>query len=136
MILILKSLLSVTKKNGKILTLTAVKPSGRFGALEFGDDGSVQSFQEKPKGDGAWINGGFMVCEPELFNYIDGSRNDVILERGPLEALAAKGELNAYKHYGFWKPMDTLKDKTDLTNMWENNSAPWALWLNKEVEYV
>ena len=77
-----------------------------------------------------------MVCEPELFNYIDGSRNDVILERGPLEALAAKGELNAYKHYGFWKPMDTLKDKTDLTNMWENNSAPWALWLNKGVEYV
>lgn len=132
----IEKLIECHKKNGKILTLTAVKPSGRFGALEFGDDGSVQSFQEKPKGDGAWINGGFMVCEPELFNYIDGSRNDVILERGPLEALAAKGELNAYKHYGFWKPMDTLKDKTDLTNMWENNSAPWALWLNKEVEYV
>ena len=129
-------LLESHKNSKKTLTLTAVKPSGRFGALDILKDGTIQNFQEKPQGDGAWINGGFMVCEPEIFDCIDSTRNDVVFERTPLEILARNGMLNAYKHNGFWRPMDTLKDKNDLTDMWVNNNAPWAVWLNKEIAYV
>lgn len=94
----------------------------------------INSFKEKPKGDGNWINGGFMVCEPQVLDYIDSNRNDIIFEREPLENLAKDGMLNAYKHHGFWHSMDTLKDKNDLTYMWQNNLAPWALWMkSKEV---
>ena len=125
----ISELIKCHEKSGKILTLSAVKPTGRFGALEFDSGNKIASFQEKPQGDGAWINGGFMVCEPKVFDYIDEKSNSVILERGPLEALAKEGQLNAYKHDGFWKPMDTLKDKNDLTEMWLSNSAPWAKWL-------
>ena len=88
----------------------------------------ITSFMEKPKGEESWINGGFFVCEPEVFNYIPEG-DDVIFERTPLENLAKDNKLNAYKHDGFWRPMDTLKDKNDLTNMWQNNQAPWAKWL-------
>jgi len=129
----INSLVDCHKKSGKYLTLTAVKPSGKFGALDISNDGSINSFQEKPEGDGSWINGGFMVCEPEVFNYLDANRNDVIFERAPLENLAQQGQLNAYKHNGFWYPMDTLKGKNDLTEMWESNKAPWAVWQNKET---
>lgn len=120
------------EKSGKYLTLTAVKPSGRFGALDIDETGAIKEFKEKPQGDGNWINGGFMVCEPEVFDYIDGNRNDVIFERKPLEKLAETKQLNSYKHNGFWYPMDTLKGKNDLTEMWVNNTAPWAKWLEKK----
>jgi len=114
----------------KVMTMTAVQMAGRFGALVIKEDGMITSFMEKPKGEESWINGGFFVCEPELFNYI-GDEDDIILEKKPLETLAKDNELNAYKHYGFWQPMDTLRDKRELTDMWLNGRAPWALW-NKE----
>lgn len=132
----LKNLIDCHQKNKKLLTLTAVKPSGKFGALDILSDGTIVSFQEKPQGDGAWINGGFMVCEPEVFNYIEGLRDDIIFERTPLENLAKDGMLNSYKHDGFWYPMDTLKGKQDLTELWLTGKAPWAKWLNKEVIHV
>jgi len=116
------------ESSGKYVTLTSLKPSGRFGALDIKEDGSISSFKEKPEGDGAWINGGFFVMEHNVFNYLtDG--NSTILERKPLETLAEQGQLNAYKHTGFWRSMDTLKDKNDLTEMWTNGTCPWAMWL-------
>ena len=88
-------------------------------------------FKEKPKGDGSWINGGFLVCEPEVFDYIkDG--DDTVFEREPMEHLAEDMQLNAYKHSGFWHSMDTLKDKNDLTAMWSSLKAPWALWMKDD----
>ena len=124
-------LIKCHQNSGKCLTLTAVKPSGKFGALDISEDGSIKTFQEKPQGDGAWINGGFMVCEPQVFNYIDKNSDNVIFEKEPLENLAHDGQLNSYKHDGFWYPMDTLKGKNDLTEMWQSKNAPWAKWLNK-----
>ncbi len=125
------------EKSGKYLTLTAVKPEGKFGALDISADGTIHNFAEKPHGDGNWINGGFMVCEPEVFDFIEADRNDVIFERAPLENLAKAGKLNSYKHDGFWYPMDTLKGKNDLTKMWQEGKAPWAKWLsNKEPLHV
>lgn len=126
----LKNLLEFHKKSGKIATLTSVQPSGRFGALEINGNGIVETFNEKPKGDCAWVNGGFFVCEPEVFNYIHED-DKVIWEREPLEHLARDRQLSAYKHRGFWRPMDTLRDKIELTDMWMHNEAPWALWLKK-----
>jgi glucose-1-phosphate cytidylyltransferase len=116
------------EKSGRCVTLTSVRPAGRFGALDITAEGDVASFKEKPDGDGAWINGGFFVMESGIFNYLtDGDAT--ILEREPLERLAKEGQLNAYKHSGFWRAMDTLKDKNDLTDMWSKGNAPWALWL-------
>ena len=115
------------KKSGKTVTMTAVQPSGKFGALSISQDGTINSFKEKPQGDGNWINGGFFVCEPKVFDYIENG-DSTIFEREPLENLALDNKLNAYKHSGFWHPMDTLKDKNDLTAMWQNGTAPWALW--------
>jgi glucose-1-phosphate cytidylyltransferase len=113
--------------SGKAVTMTAVKPAGRFGALVIEKDGRVSSFAEKPEGDGAWINGGFFVMESGVFDYLtEGSAT--ALERKPFEALAKDGNLFAYKHDGFWHSMDTLKDKNDLTAMWNSKKAPWALW--------
>lgn len=113
--------------SGKIATLTAVQPSGKFGALNLDKHNNILSFKEKPQGDGAWINGGFFVCEPDIFNYL---KNDVncVFEKEPLENLANDNELNAYKHSGFWRPMDTLRDKKELTEMWMTGKAPWAIW--------
>jgi len=113
---------------GKYVTLTSVRPSGRFGALDIKDDGTIATFKEKPEGDGAWINGGFFVMEPNVFDYITGGKN-IILERKPFEKLASENQLNAYKHTGFWQAMDTLKEKNELTNLWTKGKAPWALWL-------
>jgi len=112
--------------HGKIATVTAVQPSGRFGALQINDDHSIHSFQEKPDGDGGWINGGFFVLEPEIFNYLEDDQT--IFEREPLEKLAGEGNLRAYKHSGFWQPMDTLRDKTHLEELWTSGSAPWKVW--------
>ena len=117
------------KKMNKLLTLTAVKPSGKFGALDIAADGTINSFAEKPQGDGNWINGGFMVCEPEVFDYISDKGNQVVFEKEPLENLVKDGQLNAFKHNGFWYPMDTLKGKNDLTQMWQSGKAPWAVWI-------
>ncbi len=115
------------KSSGKLCTMTAVKPSGRFGALTIDNADTITAFQEKPKGDGAYINGGFFVCEPEVMDYI-AQGDDVIFERAPLEKLAKEGQLHAYKHEGFWQPMDTLKDKTQLTELWYSGRAPWKKW--------
>jgi glucose-1-phosphate cytidylyltransferase len=115
------------EKAGKFVTLTSVRPTGRFGALVIEDDNGISSFMEKPEGDEAWINGGFFVMEPEVFGYLtDGDKT--VLERAPLEQLARDGQLNAYKHTGFWRAMDSLKDKNDLTALWTKGKAPWALW--------
>ena len=115
------------KESKKFATLTSIQPNGRFGSLEIEDDGKVLSFQEKPKGEGGWINGGFFVLQPEIFNYIP-DREDAIWEQEPLKQLASEGQLNAYMHHGFWHCMDTLKDKDELNKMWAENKAPWKVW--------
>lgn len=115
------------KQSGKIISVTVYQPNGKFGALDIGNDGTVKSFQEKPAGDGAWVNAGYFVCEPEVFDYIING-DKTIFEREPLEKLAKEGKMNSYKHKGFWKPMDTLRDNTELNEMWENNKAPWKKW--------
>lgn len=111
----------------KLITLTSVQPGGKFGALTINENNEISSFNEKPKGDGAWINGGFFVCEPKVFDYIKAD-DSTVFEKAPLENLAKDNQLNAYKHSGFWHPMDTLRDKTELTELWLGNKAPWALW--------
>jgi glucose-1-phosphate cytidylyltransferase len=114
------------KQSGKLCTVTAVQPSGRFGALNLGQQDEVTSFSEKPKGDGAWINGGFFVCEPAVIDYIQDDAT--IWEREPLEQLAAVQQMDAYKHEGFWKPMDTLRDKLELESEWQQGTAKWKVW--------
>lgn len=131
----IEQLIKDHKSSGKLCTMTAVQLQGRFGALVIKDDNMITSFMEKPKGEESWINGGFFVCEPEVFDYIQEG-DATIFERSPLENLAKDKQLNAFKHRGFWRPMDTLKDKNDLTYMWQNNQAPWAVWKNKEVAHV
>ncbi|WP_316838246.1 glucose-1-phosphate cytidylyltransferase [Pedobacter nutrimenti] len=124
----INSLVDFHKSHGKLITMTAVQPEGRFGALDVDSESNkVNFFMEKPKGDGSWINGGFFVCEPKVFDFINEG-DETIWERTPLENLAKSNELFAYKHFDFWKPMDTLRDKTQLEEMWESNKAPWKLW--------
>ena len=120
-------LVAFHKKHGKAITMTSVQPEGRFGALKIENDQKITQFQEKPKGDGAWINGGFFVCEPKVFDYIKEG-DSTIFERKPLEELANEGEMYAYKHSGFWRPMDTMRDKELLMSLWKNNKAPWKVW--------
>ncbi len=120
-------LLDFHTQHKKAITLTAVQPEGRFGSLYIDENNKVESFQEKPKGNDSWINAGFFVCEPKVLNYINDNDN-VIFEREPLEHLAVNNELYTYKHKGFWKPMDTLRDKTQLEQMIENGTAPWIKW--------
>jgi len=122
----IKELVKFHKNHGKAITMTAVQPEGRFGALEIEDD-CVKAFVEKPKGDGNWINAGFFVCEPKVFDYI--TNGDVtVFEEEPLRNLAEDGEMYTYKHHGFWKPMDMLRDKIKLIEMWDNNQAKWKVW--------
>ena len=123
----LKRLVAFHKRHGGLATMTAIQPLGRFGAVDIADNGEVRSFQEKPQGDGAWINGGFFVLEPGVFDYIkDG--DPTIWERAPLEGIAEDKQLSAYRHTGFWKCMDTLRDKTELENLWKSGKAPWKVW--------
>jgi len=123
----IKNLLAFHESHRKMMTMTAIQPEGRFGSIDAGADGKITSFVEKPPGDGAWINGGYFVCEPEVFDYIrDG--DGTIFEREPLESLAADGEIYSYQHKGFWKCMDTLRDKTQLEKLWDSGERPWALW--------
>jgi len=113
------------RKHGKLATVTAVQPPGRYGAL-ITDGSVVTGFQEKPPGDGAWINGGFFVLSPEVINFIEGDASS--WEDGPLETLATKNELRAFEHRGFWQPMDTLRDKNHLEGLWSSGKAPWKVW--------
>ncbi len=122
----ISELLRYHRAHGKMVTITAVQPEGRFGAMQINELQMVQKFQEKPKGDRAWINGGFFVCEPEIFDFIND--DTTIFEREPLEKIANNNELFAYKHEGFWKPMDTLRDKKQLEELIEKNMAPWIKW--------
>lgn len=114
------------KISRKLCTVTAVQPSGRFGALNINNENEVVSFMEKPKGDGSWINGGFFVCEPEVIDFIEN--DNTIFEKDPMETLALNGQMNSFKHNGFWKPMDTLRDKIELEKMWVEGNAPWKIW--------
>ena len=107
-------------------TLTAVQPPGRFGALTMNDESKIEAFLEKPTGDGSFINGGFFVLEPEVIDYIKDDHT--IWERQPLESLANEGQLHAFKHDGFWHPMDTLRDKVKLDELWSSGQAPWKVW--------
>jgi glucose-1-phosphate cytidylyltransferase len=119
-------LINFHKKNKRYLTVTAVQPSGRFGALNLSDANEVHSFMEKPKGDGSWINGGFFICEPEVFKYIQG--DSTIFEREPMEQLALDNQMMAFKHGGFWRPMDTLRDRNELVDLWDKGQAKWKVW--------
>lgn len=123
----IKKLVEFHNINGKLATMSAVQPGGRFGVLEINSNHNISRFTEKSKEDGGWINAGFMVLEPEVFNYID-DRDDNIFERAPLENLAKDGELIAYKHYDFWQCMDTQRDKWQLESHWEKGNAPWKVW--------
>ena len=114
------------KKNGKMVTITTVMPGGRFGILDMQVDGSIRSFKEKKKEDGGWSNAGFMVLEPELLDLIEG--DDTVLERYPLSEAARRGQMNGYRHKGFWQCMDTLREKEILEKMWESGNAPWKIW--------
>lgn len=121
------ALLKFHTDNGKIATLSAVQLPGRFGLANIQNNNEVVSFVEKPIGDdGSWINGGFFVLEPEIFNYINNEQT--IWEKEPLEELAAKKQLMAYKHHGFWRPMDSLRDKNVLEELWNLQKAPWKVW--------
>jgi glucose-1-phosphate cytidylyltransferase len=122
----INELVNFHKNHGKAITMTSVQPEGRFGALVINNEYKVTDFKEKPIGDGAWINAGFFVCNPAVFNYLDNDTS--IFERQPLENLAKDGELFTFRHMGFWKPMDMLRDKTELEEMWAKNNAPWKTW--------
>ncbi|MFP4088890.1 MAG: glucose-1-phosphate cytidylyltransferase [Cyclobacteriaceae bacterium] len=119
-------LLDFHHSHDKLITMTAVQPEGRFGSINIGEDTVVHGFEEKPQGEGGWINGGFFVCQPEVLNYISG--DDIMFEREPLNALVQDRQLLAYKHKGFWQCMDTLRDKRTLEDMWLRSQARWKIW--------
>jgi glucose-1-phosphate cytidylyltransferase len=121
----IRKLIMFHRENGRLATITATQPPGRFGALDV--NGSlVTGFREKPRGDGSWVNGGFFVLEPAVIDYISG--DDMAWERAPLERLAREGQLAAYPHEGFWQPVDTLRDKNQLEDLWQSGAAPWKTW--------
>jgi len=123
----LAGLVQFHKSHGKAITMTSAQPDARFGALEIGDNMRVDSFFEKPKSEGGWINAGFFVCEPSVFDYItDGDAT--VFEQDALRNLARDGELYTWQHNGFWRPMDTLRDKNSLEDLWQSQRAPWKVW--------
>lgn len=122
----IKELVKFHENHDGIITMTSVQPEGRFGALTIFENNKVESFIEKPKGDGAWINGGFFVCQPEVFDYIE--KDSTVFEKDSLENLAKDNKLYTYKHQGFWKPMDTLWDKNKLEDLIGKGEAPWIKW--------
>ncbi len=113
------------RASGAVATMTTVQPPGRFGAVRM-EEAKIVAFDEKPQGDGAWINGGYFVLSPAVFDYLEGDAT--VWERDPLERLAAEGKLSAFVHRGFWHPMDTLRDKTHLEDLWLRGAAPWKVW--------
>lgn len=119
-------LIAFHRSHGKLVSLTAMQPSGRFGGLELAGDSTVSSFVEKPKGDSRWVNGGFFVVSPKVGAYIEG--DETSWEREPLEQLAREGQVAAYKHPGYWQPMDTIHDKQVLEELWAAGKAPWRTW--------
>lgn len=121
----LRALVRQHERSGKTVTLTAIQPGGRFGVLDI-DDGNVTAFREKSAEDGGWINAGFMIAEPDLFNYLDDDRT--ALEKAPLERLSGEGKLGVYKHHKYWQCMDTQRDKGALESLWNSGSAPWKVW--------
>lgn len=126
----INKLIEYHKSHGKLMTITGVQPEGRFGVIDFNENGGIQAFREKSKEDSGWINGGFMICSPIVLNYIKD--DTVMLEREPMEQLALEGQLMCYKHHGFWQCMDTLRDKEKLEKLWSENKAPWKIWEGKE----
>ncbi|MCX7661962.1 MAG: glucose-1-phosphate cytidylyltransferase, partial [Candidatus Omnitrophica bacterium] len=122
----IKELLRFHKKHKKLATVTAVQPLGRFGALDIDKNNLVRKFQEKPKGDNTWINGGFFVLEPKVLDYIEG--DETPWEDEPVQRLTKESQLVAYKHYGFWKPFDTLREKIELEMLWNSDKPPWKVW--------
>lgn len=122
----IKKLVEFHQKHGKAMTLTGVQPEGRFGVMDFGAENQVLSFREKSKEDSGWINGGFLVCNPEVLDYI--ADDTIMLEREPMEQLAHENQLMCYKHDGFWQCMDTLRDKEKLEKLWAAGQAPWKVW--------
>lgn len=124
----IRALLQFHVKKQQIATVTGIQPGGKFGMLDIDNDGLVHRFTEKPKGDGGWINGGFFVLDYKVFEYLDEETSSVF-EETPLERLASDRELNVYKHYGFWQPMDTLRDRDRLNYLWKNHEAPWKVWV-------
>lgn len=121
----ISALVNFHREHGRLATLTGVQPPGRFGSLNLQGD-EIVTFEEKPHGDGAWINGGYFVVSPKAIDLIEG--DDTVWERGPLEQLASERQLMAYRHDGFWHPMDTLRDKNTLEKMWQDRAAPWKVW--------
>lgn len=121
-------LLKFHEANGKLATLTSIQLPGRFGNIETTEKGLVTKFQEKPEGDGVWINGGFFVLEPDIFKYLEGDMDNVQWEKKPLIEIANDGQLNAFQHHGFWKCMDAMRDKIELEELWETQKAPWKIW--------
>ena len=115
------------QSHGKLATMTAIQPGGRFGVLDIADDAAITSFREKAKEDGGWINGGFMVLEPGVFDYVT-SKEDCVFEQAPLRKLSRDGQLAAYKHNSFWQCMDTQRDKGVLEELWNSDDAPWKVW--------
>ena len=123
----IEELVKFHKTHGKAMTMTSAQPDGRFGALNIDDNNKVKEFKEKPKGDGSWINAGYFICEPKVFDYIvDGDSS--VFEQKPLMNLAKDGEVYTYKHHDFWMPMDTLRDKHKLNELWNSDKAPWRVW--------
>ena len=123
----ISELVKFHQSHGKSMTMTSAQPDGRFGALDIDDNNKVKEFKEKPKGDGSWINAGYFVCEPKVFDYIvDGDSS--IFEQESLMNLAKDGEVHTYKHHDFWMPMDTLRDKHKLNELWNLDKAPWRVW--------
>jgi len=124
----IKDLLKFHQLHGKLATLTSVQIPGRFGNLETSENGMVINFQEKPDGDGSWINGGFFVLEPGIFKFLKGDMDEIQWEKKPLLEIAETGELVAYRHTGFWKPMDALRDRIELESLWASGKSPWKVW--------
>ncbi|MBS1644040.1 MAG: glucose-1-phosphate cytidylyltransferase [Bacteroidetes bacterium] len=127
----INKLLAFHQQSGRICTMTSIQATSRFGVIKMDDKGKISSFEEKPADSGTWINGGFFVLQPEIKDYLHPDADEVMWERQPMDDLAKEGQIAAYKHHGFWKAMDTLRDKEELEGLWEKNNAPWAKNFNQ-----
>jgi glucose-1-phosphate cytidylyltransferase len=125
----IKKLIAFHEEKGKLATLTSIQLPGRFGNIKIDEHNTVINFQEKPEGDGVWINGGFFVLEPGIFDYLRGSMEDIQWEQGPLLEITKDRQLSTYRHNGFWKCMDALRDRVELEGMWNNGTAQWKKWI-------